>query len=119
MLTMLDVHLQDQYTDNGSAGSGVLSCIPSTLNRWTEEARVLDGDSVHDCVTGETSMYSARFFFGTLLSTNYVEIYTYLSKAELYVTHVENVIMLRLVCLFCVALCVLSAHLPSHPNFCC
>ena len=59
MLTLLDVCLQDQYTDNGSAGSGVLSCIPSTLNRWTEEARVLDGDSVHDCVTGKkTSMHS-------------------------------------------------------------
>ncbi|XP_070192440.1 E3 ubiquitin-protein ligase HUWE1-like isoform X3 [Littorina saxatilis] len=42
---------QDQYPDSGSAGSGVLSCIPSTLTRWTEEARVLDSDSVHDCVT--------------------------------------------------------------------
>ncbi|KAK7483667.1 hypothetical protein BaRGS_00025100, partial [Batillaria attramentaria] len=42
---------QDPYPDSGSAGSGVLSSIPSTLIRWTEEARVLDGDSVHDCVT--------------------------------------------------------------------
>ena len=44
---------QDQYTDTMSGGSGVLSTIPSTLIRWTEEARVLDGDSVHDCVTGK------------------------------------------------------------------
>ncbi|KAL8595169.1 hypothetical protein ACOMHN_013842 [Nucella lapillus] len=41
---------QDQYADAVSGGSGVLSSIPSTLTRWTEEARVLDGDSVHDCV---------------------------------------------------------------------
>lgn len=31
---------------------GILSSIPSTLNRWAEESRVLDGDSIHDCVTG-------------------------------------------------------------------
>ncbi|XP_076447673.1 E3 ubiquitin-protein ligase HUWE1-like isoform X2 [Babylonia areolata] len=42
---------QDQYADAVSGGSGVLSSIPSTLTRWTEEARVLDGDSVHDCTT--------------------------------------------------------------------
>jgi hypothetical protein len=30
----------------------MLSLIPSTLTRWSEEAKVLDGDSVHDCVTG-------------------------------------------------------------------
>lgn len=45
--------LKDNYPDNSSAGPGVLSCIPSTLTRWTEEAKVLDGDSVHDCVTGK------------------------------------------------------------------
>ncbi|XP_078340185.1 E3 ubiquitin-protein ligase HUWE1-like isoform X5 [Crassostrea virginica] len=38
--------------DGGPGGSGVLTYIPSTLTRWTEEAKVLDGDSVHDCVTG-------------------------------------------------------------------
>ena len=28
-----------------------LSTVPNALVRWTEESRVLDGDSVHDCVT--------------------------------------------------------------------
>ena len=35
--------------DGGS--SGILSNVPSALTRWTEEAKVLDGDTVHDCVT--------------------------------------------------------------------
>lgn len=48
---LFDELFQDNYPDNSSAGPGVLSCIPSTLTRWTEEAKVLDGDSVHDCVT--------------------------------------------------------------------
>lgn len=34
------------------SGSGTLSSIPSALVRWTEESRALDGDSVHDCITG-------------------------------------------------------------------
>lgn len=55
----LCLHLQDPFPDSGSAGSGVLACVPSTLARWTEEARVLDGDSIHDCVTGA---HSFRFF---------------------------------------------------------
>ena len=33
-------------------GPGVLSSLPSTLYRWTEECRVLDGSSVHDIITG-------------------------------------------------------------------
>lgn len=41
----------DPFSENGSSGSGMLSLIPSTLTRWSEEAKVLDGDSVHDCVT--------------------------------------------------------------------
>ncbi len=33
----------------------MLSSVPSALCRWTEEARVLDGDSMHDCVTGQSA----------------------------------------------------------------
>merc|ERR1739842_254031 len=40
----------DPYTDSSSSGSGALSCIPSTLTRWTEETKVLDADGVHDLV---------------------------------------------------------------------
>ena len=37
-----------------SAGgaSASLTGVHSALSRWGEEARVLDGDSVHDCLTG-------------------------------------------------------------------
>ena len=43
--------LQDAFPEGGG-GTGVLSTVPSALTRWTEEARVLDGNSMHDCVTG-------------------------------------------------------------------
>lgn len=33
-------------------GVGTLSSVPNTLNRWTEEAKVLDGDSIYDCMAG-------------------------------------------------------------------
>ena len=32
-------------------GSSTLGSIPSAMLRWTEESRVLDGDSMHDCVS--------------------------------------------------------------------
>ena len=35
----------------GGGGRAALSSIPSALVRWNEESRVIDGDSVHDCVT--------------------------------------------------------------------
>merc|ERR1719474_2241526 len=35
----------------GGASTSSLSTVPNALVRWTEESRVLDGDSVHDCVT--------------------------------------------------------------------
>ena len=35
----------------GSGGRAALSTIPSALVRWNEESRVIDGDSMHDCVT--------------------------------------------------------------------
>ncbi|XP_069142505.1 E3 ubiquitin-protein ligase HUWE1-like isoform X2 [Argopecten irradians] len=42
---------QEPYPDSNAAGTGVLTYIPSTLTRWTEEAKVLDGDSINDCMT--------------------------------------------------------------------
>lgn len=46
--------LQDSYPPDAGGGMGVgtLSSVPNTLNRWTEEAKVLDGDSIHDCMAG-------------------------------------------------------------------
>jgi hypothetical protein len=35
----------------GAGGRAALSTIPSALIRWNEESRVIDGDSMHDCVT--------------------------------------------------------------------
>merc|ERR1712142_807311 len=35
----------------GQGGGSALSTVPNALVRWTEEARVLDGDSLHDCMT--------------------------------------------------------------------
>jgi E3 ubiquitin-protein ligase HUWE1 len=35
----------------GSNGRAALSTIPAALVRWNEECRVIDGDSMHDCVT--------------------------------------------------------------------
>ena len=32
-------------------GSASLTTIPNARVRWTDESRVLDGNSVHDCVT--------------------------------------------------------------------
>ncbi|CAN8025340.1 unnamed protein product, partial [Ixodes persulcatus] len=43
---------QDQATFVSSGGTGTLANIPTALVRWTEESRVLDGDSMHDCVAG-------------------------------------------------------------------
>jgi hypothetical protein len=40
----------DNLGGNGG-GRAALSTIPSALVRWNEESRVIDGDSVHDCVT--------------------------------------------------------------------
>lgn len=44
--------IQDQNTPVSGGPSNTLASIPSALARWTEESRVLDGDSVHECVTG-------------------------------------------------------------------
>jgi len=46
-----DFFHNDTLTESDTNGSGVLGSIPTALCRWTEEAKVLDGDSMHDCVT--------------------------------------------------------------------
>ncbi|XP_053908122.1 E3 ubiquitin-protein ligase HUWE1 [Cuculus canorus] len=47
-----DELLDDFFHEQGSAGSqaGTLSSIPTALTRWTEECKVLDAESMHDCV---------------------------------------------------------------------
>lgn len=32
---------------------GTLSSIPTALTRWTDECKVLDAESMHDCVAGK------------------------------------------------------------------
>ena len=51
--------LQDSLFDGdgGRSGSDVVSGVPSALSRWTEEARVLDGDSIHDAMTGKLDQH--------------------------------------------------------------
>uniref|UniRef100_A0A8B9MUX3 HECT-type E3 ubiquitin transferase n=1 Tax=Accipiter nisus TaxID=211598 RepID=A0A8B9MUX3_9AVES len=48
-----DELLDDFFHEQGSAGSqaGTLSSIPTALTRWTEECKVLDAESMHDCVS--------------------------------------------------------------------
>jgi hypothetical protein len=51
-----DFFFQDSVLDgDGTGGSSVVASVPSPLARWSEEARVLDGDSIHDGMTGENS----------------------------------------------------------------
>ncbi|XP_069738899.1 E3 ubiquitin-protein ligase HUWE1-like [Phaenicophaeus curvirostris] len=47
-----DELLDDFFHEQGSGGSqaGTLSSIPTALTRWTEECKVLDAESMHDCV---------------------------------------------------------------------
>ena len=54
-LTLESLLLQENYTESSpSMGLGsALSTVPSTLTRWSEAAKVLDGDSMHDCMAGE------------------------------------------------------------------
>lgn len=35
-----------------SVALGTLSSIPTALTRWTDECKVLDAESMHDCVAG-------------------------------------------------------------------
>ncbi|KAE8583292.1 hypothetical protein XENTR_v10020474 [Xenopus tropicalis] len=46
---MLDDFFHDQSTATSQAGT--LSSIPTALTRWTEECKVLDAESMHDCVS--------------------------------------------------------------------
>ena len=44
-------------------GGSALSSVPSTLTRWSEAAKVLDGDSMHDCMAGRLSLPSKLYEF--------------------------------------------------------
>ncbi|XP_077335250.1 E3 ubiquitin-protein ligase HUWE1 isoform X2 [Lithobates pipiens] len=46
---LLDDFFHDQSTATSQAGT--LSSIPTALTRWTEECKVLDAESMHDCVS--------------------------------------------------------------------
>ncbi|XP_036596001.1 E3 ubiquitin-protein ligase HUWE1 [Trichosurus vulpecula] len=46
---LLDDFFHDQSTASSQAGT--LSSIPTALTRWTEECKVLDAESMHDCVS--------------------------------------------------------------------
>lgn len=49
----MDCAFQDVAMDgDDSGGSSVVASVPSALARWSEEARVLDGESIHDGITG-------------------------------------------------------------------
>lgn len=45
---------------------GTLSSIPTALTRWTDECKVLDAESMHDCVAGKRSNQN---FFPTFTQT--------------------------------------------------
>uniref|UniRef100_A0A3Q2Q442 E3 ubiquitin-protein ligase HUWE1 n=1 Tax=Fundulus heteroclitus TaxID=8078 RepID=A0A3Q2Q442_FUNHE len=48
---LLDDFFHEQSSTGGQAGT--LSSIPTALTRWTDECKVLDAESMHDCVAGE------------------------------------------------------------------
>lgn len=45
-----DEDLYEVHDPTFNSSSSALGVIPSAMVRWTEESRVLDGDSMHDCV---------------------------------------------------------------------
>ena len=48
---ILDADEVNGFDGIGQASGSALSSIPNALLRWNEESRVLDGDSLHDCMT--------------------------------------------------------------------
>uniref|UniRef100_A0A4W3GGD0 Uncharacterized protein n=1 Tax=Callorhinchus milii TaxID=7868 RepID=A0A4W3GGD0_CALMI len=52
---LLDDFFHDQTAATSQAGT--LSSIPTALTRWTEECKVLDAESMHDCVAGKCRMW--------------------------------------------------------------
>lgn len=48
---ILDADEVNGFDGIGQASGSALSSIPNALVRWNEESRVLDGDSLHDCMT--------------------------------------------------------------------
>ncbi|XP_072512411.1 E3 ubiquitin-protein ligase HUWE1 isoform X3 [Salminus brasiliensis] len=45
-----DDELLDDFFHEQSSSGGTLSSIPTALTRWTDECKVLDAESMHDCV---------------------------------------------------------------------
>jgi len=41
---------------------GTLSSIPTALTRWTDECKVLDAESMHDCVAGKLVLNWRQIF---------------------------------------------------------
>ena len=52
-----------------------MSAIPSALKRWNEESCVIDGDSMHNCVTALKP---------TILEVCYLKIISLKHRAEIY-----------------------------------
>lgn len=44
--------------------TGTLSSIPTALTRWTDECKVLDAESMHDCVAGRLDSKALVFLQG-------------------------------------------------------
>ena len=45
---------QDNFNDGWVSATDPISSVPSAYSRWAEEARVLDGGSVYDCIQGNS-----------------------------------------------------------------
>lgn len=50
MTDYVDAFADSTYIGTSSSSNNTMGNIPSAMLRWTEESRVLDGDSMHDCV---------------------------------------------------------------------
>uniref|UniRef100_A0AAX7V5M1 HECT-type E3 ubiquitin transferase n=1 Tax=Astatotilapia calliptera TaxID=8154 RepID=A0AAX7V5M1_ASTCA len=74
---LLDDFFHEQSSTGGQAGT--LSSIPTALTRWTDECKVLDAESMHDCVAGKLEVSfqcpndKLPFLFTASLSPDIVE----------------------------------------------
>ena len=57
---------QDNYTDGYLSSSDPISSVPTTYQRWDEEARLLDGASMHDCIQGELHPVKVSGFWSSV-----------------------------------------------------
>ena len=49
---------QDNFNEGWVSSTDPISSVPSAYCRWAEEARVLDGGSVYDCIQGENGCFA-------------------------------------------------------------